>query len=129
MRSMGLTPPSAPQRARTTLRDESHPVAPNELARDFNATRPNERWVTDITYVWSDEGWVYLAAILDLFSRAVVGWAVDTNLSTHLPLTALRAAVRRRRPEAGLLTTPTAGASTPARAIARSSQRLESPSG
>ena len=103
MRSMGLTPPSAPQRARTTLRDESHPVAPNELARDFTATRPNERWVTDITYVWTDEGWVYLAAILDLFSRAVVGWAVDTNLSTHLPLTALRAAVRRRRPEAGLL--------------------------
>ncbi len=103
MRSMGLTPASAPQRAKTTMRDESHPVAPNELARDFNATRPNERWVTDITYVWTDEGWVYLAAILDLFSRAVVGWAVDTNLSTHLPLTALRAAVRRRRPEAGLL--------------------------
>jgi putative transposase len=103
MRSMGLTPPAPARRARTTVRDLSHPVAPNELARDFNATRPNERWVTDITYVWTDEGWVYLAVILDLFSRAVVGWALDTSLSTHLPLTALRAAVRRRRPEVGLL--------------------------
>jgi transposase InsO family protein len=77
--------------------------SPNELARDFKATRPNERWVTDITYVWTDEGWVYLAVILDLFSRAVVGWALDTNVSTYLTLTALRTAVRRRRPDAGLL--------------------------
>lgn len=103
MRGMGLTPPAAPQRVRTTITDPAHPVAPNELARDFKATRPNERWVTDITYVWTDEGWVYLAVILDLFSRAVVGWALDTNVSTHLTLTALRAAIRRRRPEAGLL--------------------------
>ena len=73
MRSMGLTPPAPPQRVRTTITDPAHPVAPNELARDFKATRPNERWVTDITYVWTDEGWVYLAVILDLFSRRVGG--------------------------------------------------------
>ena len=64
---------------------------------------PNERWVTDITYVWTDEGWSYFAAILDLFSRSVVGWAVDATLSTELPLAALDMAIGRRRPGKGLL--------------------------
>ena len=103
MRGMGLTPSAALRRARTTVRDLTHPVAPNELARDFTAIRPNERWVTDITYVWTQEGWAYVAVILDLFSRAIVGWAIDSSLSTTLPLTALSRAVERRRPEAGLL--------------------------
>jgi putative transposase len=103
MRGMGLTPPAARRRTKTTIRDASHPVAPNELARDFTATRPNERWVTDITYIWTDEGWAYVASILDLFSRAVVGWAIDTTVTTKLPLTALQNAVQRRRPGAGLL--------------------------
>jgi putative transposase len=103
LRGMGLTPPRPRRHHKTTVRDLAHPVAPNLLARDFGAQRPNERWVTDITYVWTDSGWVYLAAILDLFSRAVVGWSVDTTLSTKLPLTALEAAIRRRRPDAGLL--------------------------
>jgi transposase InsO family protein len=100
---MGLTPPTPRRHRRTTLRNPNHPVAPNELARDFRATRPNERWVTDITYVWTDEGWAYLAVIIDLFSRAVVGWALDATLATRLSLSALHAAVRRRRPAAGLL--------------------------
>jgi transposase InsO family protein len=100
LRGMGLTPPRPRRHCKTTVRDLSHPVAPNLLARDFEAQRPNERWVTDITYVWTDTGWVYLAAILDLFSRAVVGWSVDTTLSTR---TALEAAIRKRRPDAGLL--------------------------
>ena len=103
MRGMGLTPPTPRRHRRTTVRDPAHPVAPNELARDFTATRPNERWVTDITYVWTDEGWAYLATILDLFSRAVVGWALDASLSTDLPLAALDTALRRRRPNAALL--------------------------
>jgi putative transposase len=103
MRGMGLTPPAPRRQTKTTLRDKSHPVAPNELARDFTATRPNERWVTDITYVWTDEGWAYLATILDLFSRAVVGWALDTTLTTTLAMNALQSAVQRRRPAAGLL--------------------------
>ena len=103
MRGMGLTPPTPRRHARTTVQNPAHLVAPNELARDFTATRPNERWVTDITYVWTDEGWAYVAAILDLFSRAVVGWALDASLSPRLPLAALNVAVQRRRPDAGLL--------------------------
>jgi transposase InsO family protein len=103
MRGMGLTPPRRRRRRRTTVQNVLHPVAPNELARDFAATRPDERWVTDITYVWTDDGWVYVAVILDLFSRAVVGWAMDATLATSLPLAALNAAIRRRRPDAGLL--------------------------
>jgi putative transposase len=103
MRGMGITPPTPRRPRRTTRQNPLHPVAPNELARDFNATRPNERWVTDITYVWTEEGWAYVATILDLFSRAVVGWAVDASLSTRLPLAALSTAVQRRRPDAGLL--------------------------
>jgi transposase InsO family protein len=104
MRSMGLY---ARRRSRarvtTTKTDAAHRVEQNHLDRDFTASRPNERWVTDISYVWTDDGWCYLAVILDLFSRAVVGWALSTSLSTELPLTALDMAVKRRRPEAGLL--------------------------
>ena len=87
----------------TTRANPAHSVEPNTLARDFTATRPNERWVTDITYIWTGEGWAYLAAILDLYSRAVVGWALSTSLSTELPLTALDNALRSRCPEAGLM--------------------------
>ena len=103
MRGMGLTPPTPHRRCRTTQRDDTHPVAPNTLDRDFAAQRPNESWVTDITYVWTDEGWAYVAAILDLYSRSVVGWALSASLSTELSLAALTKAVQRRRPNAGLL--------------------------
>jgi putative transposase len=103
MRGMGLTPPTPRKRVQTTVRDPSHPVAPNELARDVSATRPNERWVTDITYVWTDEGWAYVATILDLFSRAVVGWSIDVTATTRLALAALQSAVQKRRPTEGLL--------------------------
>ncbi len=103
MRSMGLTPPTRHRHTITTQADPAHCVVANELARDFMAARPDERWVTDITYVWTDEGWCYCAVILDLFSRAVVGWAVDASLATGLALAALDMAVRRRRPGNGLL--------------------------
>jgi putative transposase len=103
LRGMGLTPPRRRRHCTTTTRDSSHPTAPNLLARNFVARRPNERWVTDITYIWTQQGWVYLAAILDLFSRAVVGWSIDTTLSTRLPLTALDAAIQRRRPDSKLM--------------------------
>ena len=103
MRAMGLYG-RRPRRFRvTTAADPRHAFEPNLLSRNFTASRPNERWVTDITYIWTDEGWCYLAAILDLFSRTVVGWALDTTLSTTLPLRALKMAVGRRRPSAGLL--------------------------
>lgn len=103
MRGMGLTPPRPRHRRATTTRNPAHPVAPNELNRDFTAKRPNERWVTDITYVWTNEGWAYLAVILDLFSRAVVGWALDSTLATSLPLAALSSALSRRCPSSGLV--------------------------
>jgi putative transposase len=103
MRGLGLTPPMRRRHKITTQANVTHAVAPNTLARDFTATRPNQRWVTDITYVWTDEGWSYCAAILDLFSRSVVGWAVGASLSTALPLAALDMAVRRRRPSKGLV--------------------------
>jgi putative transposase len=103
MRTMGLCARRRRNYRITTITDSSHPVQPNVLNRDFTATRPDQRWVTDITYVATDEGWSYLAVILDLYSRAVVGWALDTSLSTQLPLAALHMAVQRRRPAAGLL--------------------------
>lgn len=87
----------------TTKADRTHAAASNVLARRFDASRPDERWVTDITYLWTQQGWCYLAVILDLFSRAVVGWALDRTMSTALPLCALDMAIRRRRPKAGLL--------------------------
>lgn len=103
MRGMGLTPPTPRKHRRTTIRNAADAVAPNSLARDFTATRPNERWVTDITYVWTAQGWSYLAVILDLFSRAVVGWALDSTLETTLVERALDAALTRRRPKGALL--------------------------
>lgn len=103
MRAMGICGFDRRRHKTTTRANPAHPVEPNRLARDFTATRPNERWVTDITYIWTDEGWAYLAAILDLYSRAVVGWALSTSLSTELPLIALDNALRRRRPEAALM--------------------------
>lgn len=104
MRAQGLSA-SKPQRWRinTTQRDPSHPVVANVLDRNFTATRPDERWVTDITYVWTGEGWCYLAAIIDLYSRKVVGWALNATLSTALPMAALQMAIQRRRPESGLI--------------------------
>jgi transposase InsO family protein/transposase-like protein len=103
MRSMGLCARRKRRFVVTTKADATHRVAPNLLARDFDASRPDERWVTDITSVWTDTGWVYLAVILDLFSRAVVGWALDSTMSTSLPLAALNAAIQHRRPSAGLM--------------------------
>jgi putative transposase len=104
MRSLGLCA-RQPRRFRvTTAADPRHAVEPNVLDRQFSAERPNQRWVTDISYVWTDEGWCYLAVVIDLFSRAVVGWALDADLSTALPLAALHMALQRRRPDAaGLL--------------------------
>lgn len=83
----------------TTQSDPSKQPAPNELAQDFTATAPNRKWVTDITYLATAEGWVYLAVVLDLFSRKVVGWALSPSLATELVSEALRQAVEARRPE------------------------------
>jgi len=92
-------------RYRVVTTDSRHtePIAPNRLAAAPVPTQPNQIWVTDITYVPTDEGWLYLAGVLDLFSRRLIGWAMGSSLATSLPLAALLMAVRKRKPESGLL--------------------------
>ena len=99
MREMGLASKVAKGFTPTTTRvDPSREPAPNTLARDFEATAPNRKWVADITYLPTAAGWVYLAVVLDLFSRKVVGWAMMSSLATELVSTALRQAIESRRP-------------------------------
>jgi putative transposase len=92
-----------PRRVRTT--DSSHdlPIAPNLLGRNFIATAPNRIWLADITYIETDQGWLYLAAVMDLYSRRIVGWAMADHLRADLPLTALAMAISAQRPGAGLI--------------------------
>lgn len=75
MRQEGLRAKAAKKFKATTNSNHRLPVAPNLLLQNFEANRPNEKWVSDITYIWTDEGWLYLAVVLDLYSRMVVGWA------------------------------------------------------
>lgn len=88
---------------RTTDSDHGKPVADNVLARDFTASVPNERWAGDITYLWAGEGWLYLAVVIDLFSRRVVGWAIESHMRAELAGSALRMAIGRRLPGSDLL--------------------------
>jgi putative transposase len=81
-----------------TKRNKKHSVAPNLLKRDFTAHRPDHKWLTDITYISTQEGWLYLAAILDLFTRRIVGWAMSHCMTSELTLNALKMAIRRRQP-------------------------------
>jgi transposase InsO family protein len=87
----------------TTRRDERLPVVGDLLRQDFSAQAPDRRWVSDITYVATREGWLYLAAIMDLYSRRIVGWSMGQDLSADLALRALDQAVIRRRPSPGLI--------------------------
>ena len=77
-------------------------MAANLLQQDFHADRPNQKWTTDTTYIWTQEGWLYLAVVLDLFSRMVVGWSMAANQDATLVLQALQMAIARRCPEAEL---------------------------
>jgi putative transposase len=103
MRELGLAARRPRHRTVTTRSDPSAQVAPNLLDRDFTATRPNEKWTGDITAIWTYEGWLYLAAVLDLYSRRVVGWAMAASQDETLVEMALRMAVLQRCPQAGLL--------------------------
>jgi transposase InsO family protein len=97
----------ARQRSKTrpkTTQDQPGAVpAPNLLAQDFSASTPNQKWVTDITYIDTAEGWLYLATVLDLYSRYVVGWAMTDHLESSLVEAALHMALARRQPGTGLL--------------------------
>lgn len=87
----------------TTDSNHNLPVAPNLLDRQFAVSQPNQAWTSDITYIATDEGWLYLAVVIDLFSRQVVGWAMRSRMKTDLVLDALRMAWFRRHPDAGLI--------------------------
>jgi putative transposase len=90
-------------RVRTTDSQHDQPIAPNRLAAAPPCTAADQVWLTDITYVPTDEGWLYLAGVLDLYSRKVVGWAMGESLAATLPLAALEMALEQRRPDKGLL--------------------------
>jgi putative transposase len=93
------------QRRQVRTTDSRHglPVAPNRLAQHFTAAGPNQKWLADLTYVATAEGWLYLAAVMDLCSRKIVGWAMDERMTTDLVARALHMACRRRQPAPGLL--------------------------
>ena len=103
MREQGLFAKRPRHRTVTTHSEPDAQVAPNLLRRDFSADEPNTKWVADTTYIWTAEGWLFLAVVLDLFSRMVVGWSMATIQDAALVTQALRMAVARRRPQAGLL--------------------------
>jgi putative transposase len=99
LRRQGLRARGARKFKATTNSNHRLPVAPNLLQQDFSAQRPNEKWVSDITYVATDEGWLYVAVVLDLYSRLIVGWAMSDRMSATLTCDALRMALfRRHRP-------------------------------
>jgi putative transposase len=100
-RIVGLMPKR--RRVVTTDSRHEHPIADNVLDRNFTAASANQKWVSDITYIATSEGWLYLASVIDLFSRRVVGWSMSDRCDQHLTLAALRMAVERRQPADGLL--------------------------
>ena len=104
MRAHGLCGRKRPRRVpRTTVVDHQASVAPNLVARNFAPEAPDRLWVSDITYVATNEGWLYLAVVVDCYSRRVIGWSMADHLRTELPLAALHMALARRRPKPGQL--------------------------
>ena len=103
MRALGLRSKRTKRFRRTTRADDTHAPSPNLLNRQFARDVPDEAWCGDITFIWTQEGWVYLALLIDLCSRTIVGWAVSQQCNAELALECLNRAVARRRPDAGLL--------------------------
>jgi putative transposase len=103
MRENGLRARQKRRFRRTTDSHHAFPVAPNLLDQDFSAERPDKKWGADLSDIWTREGWLYLAVVIDLYARRVVGWAVGDRLQKELALTALRRALVVRRPAAGLI--------------------------
>ena len=104
MAAKGIVGRRKPRFRKTTDSNHKDPIAPNILNRDFETDAPDKAWVADITYVWTCQGWMYLAVIIDLFSRRVVGWSMAEHMRTELVLNALHAALGCRVPDlAGLI--------------------------
>jgi putative transposase len=87
----------------TTKRNRAHRAAPNLLKGNFTTEHPNQIWLSDIIYIPTQEGWLYLAAVLDLYARCIVGWVIADQMTSDLTLTALRMALRQRQPRLALL--------------------------
>jgi transposase InsO family protein len=103
MRQHGIKAKTVRKFRVTTNSKHAFPVAANLLARQFTVSRPNAVWVSDITYIWTLEGWLYLAGVMDLYSRRIVGWAMSHRIDGELTLAALRQALTQRQPSAGLV--------------------------
>ena len=103
MRNAGIRSRTRKKFKATTNSRHNLPVAQNLLDRDFNAKAPDTAWVGDITYIWTDEGWLYLAVLLDLYNREVVGWSAASRMTRQLAIDALEMALGKRQPEQGLL--------------------------
>ena len=100
LKRQGLVAKAARRFKATTNSKHNLPVFDNLLQQDFSATAPNQKWAGDITYLWTDEGWLYLAVIIDLFSRQVIGWSMSERMTADLACDALRMAIfRRKRPK------------------------------
>ena len=103
MREDGLRAKTKRRFKATTNSEHNLPVAPNLLDRNFSPEAPNQVYAGDITYIWTAEGWLYLAVVIDLFSRSVVGWAMNKQMTRQLVMNALTMAVQRRRPPSGVI--------------------------
>lgn len=103
MRALGLRSKRTKRFRRTTQADPAHAPSPNVLNREFTRATPHEAWCGDITFIWTEQGWVYLALLIDLCTRSIVGWAVSDHCDAELALRCLNRAVARHRPGAGLL--------------------------
>ena len=103
MRMNGWRAKAARKFKATTNSNHKLPVAPNLLQQNFSASNPNEKWVSDITYVWTEEGWLYLAVVMDLYSRMVVGWSMSERMTSKLVIDALQMAIWRRKMPQGVI--------------------------
>ena len=103
MQELDLVAKCPRHRTVTTKSEEGAKVTANLLQQDFHADQPNQKWTSDTTYIWTQEGWLYLAVVLDLFSRMVVGWAMAATQDATLVVNALEMALARRSPQAGVL--------------------------
>jgi transposase InsO family protein len=102
MKRQDLRAKAAKKFKATTNSKHNLPVAPNLLQQDFSATAPNQKWVSDITYLWTEEGWLYLAVVIDLYSRLIVGWALAERMTADLVCQALQMALWRRKMPKGV---------------------------
>lgn len=103
MRINGIVAKTKRRFKATTDSKHTLPVAENVINQDFTAERPNEVWASDITYIWTKEGWLYLAVILDIFNRKIVGWAMDSRITRNLVMKAFIMAVKRHNPKPGVI--------------------------